>query len=393
VGAATAERHDSTTDAQPHYLRLSALGWLHFLNDGAANYLPGVLPVVLVAVGLGTGYAGTVMSALLIGQSLQVFSGWLADRIGGRALLVTGLVGSSLGAAGIGWAPSASWLIASLLAIGISNSLFHPQALSGARDLSGSRPGFGISLFLVGGEVGRGLWPLIASLVVLAWGRHSLWLLGLPALASIVALWPAMPVQPRRPAHLDGVDWHRHVVPRLALIGFSTLRALAIFGSVTYLPVLWHQQGRPMVDGAGAIATLLVVGIIGNVGGGHLADRWGRRTVMVASSLLGAALFAAFGWTVGAWTWVLLGMLGIALFASLPLSVLTGQDLFPGNRSLGSGMALGLSNGLAALALLALDPLARTHGVNAVFWLLALALLAAAMLSLAALPGARNAQS
>ena len=386
MGAANAATQDRAIDARPHYLRLSALGWLHFLNDGAANYLPGVLPVVLVAVGLGTGYAGTVMSALLIGQSLQVFSGWLADRIGGRLLIVLGLLGSSLGAAGVGWATSTAWLIPALLAIGISNSFFHPQALAGARSLSGSRPGFGMSLFLVGGEVGRGLWPLVASLVVVHWGTRSLWLLGLPALVSILVLWPVMPVQGRRPAHLGGVDWHRNRGPRIALIGFSMLRALAIFGSVTYVPVLWGQQGRPLVDGAGAIAVLLIVGIIGNIGGGHLADRWGRRTVMAVSSVLGAALFPAFAFSGGAWTWIWLGLLGIALFAALPMSVLAGQDLFPGNRSLGSGIALGLSNGLAALALLALDPLARAFGVESVFWVLAAALLASS-LAVAALPG------
>ena len=391
MSAVVAETGEKQFRQDPHYLRLSVLGWLHFLNDGAANFLPGVLPAVLLAVGLDTGYAGTVMSALLIGQSLQVFSGWLADRIGGRLLIALGLLGSSIGAAGIGWATSVDWLVPALLAIGISNALFHPQALASARSLSGTRPGFGMSLFLVGGEIGRGLWPLIASLVVIAWGTRNLWVLGLPALFSIALLWRTLPVQSRRPAHLGGVDWHRDVGRRLALIGFSTLRALAIFGSVTYVPVLWHHQGRPLVDGAAAIATLLIVGIIGNVGGGHLADRVGRRVVMAGSSILGAALFLAFAFSGGAWSWIWLGLLGIALFAALPLSVLEGQDLFPGNRSLGSGLALGLSNGLAALALLGLDPLARAHGVPAVLWLLAAALLVAAAAAVALPEGTRRA--
>ncbi len=376
-----------TAPNDPHYTRLAALGWLHFLNDGAANFLPGILPAVLIAVGLNTGYAGAVMSALLVGQSLQFFGGWLADRIGGRWLILLGLAGSTLGAIAISLATSPAWLIPALFGIGISNALFHPQALAGARTLSGKRPGYGMSLFLVGGEIGRGIWPLLASLVVVAWGLRSLWWLGLPALLSMAMLWRVIPEQPRRPAHLDGVDWSRYRLARVALVGFSLLRALAIFATVTYLPVWWHQQGRPLVDGASAIAVLLVVGIVGNIGGGHLADRIGRRAVMAGSSVLGAILFVVLLKSDGIAVWIVLGLLGMALFASLPLGILIGQDLFPGNRSLGSGIALGVSNGLAALALLPLDTLARSHGVAAVFGCLAAAMLVS-VIAVAALPEA-----
>ena len=48
----------------PAYGRLLGLGWAHFLNDGAANYLPGVLPAVLVSMGLSVSLAGTLMAAL-----------------------------------------------------------------------------------------------------------------------------------------------------------------------------------------------------------------------------------------------------------------------------------------------------------------------------------------
>lgn len=46
--------------------RLISMSWAHLLNDGAANYLPGVLPAILVALG-------------------QPVTGWLADRTGDAA--------------------------------------------------------------------------------------------------------------------------------------------------------------------------------------------------------------------------------------------------------------------------------------------------------------------
>lgn len=221
------------TVEQPQYGRLAGLSWLHFLNDGAANYLPGILPAVLLAQHLSIGLAGTVMSALLIGQALQVISGWFADYIGGRLFIVVGLLGSSVAAAAIGLAPNAEALIPALVAIGMSNALFHPQAIAGARQLSGVRRGFGMSLFLIGGEVGRGVWPLIASIVVVRWGLQFLWLLALPAPISVALLWNRLPRQIPRRADARPIAWQRHFGPMLALVGFSALRSLTIFGTIT----------------------------------------------------------------------------------------------------------------------------------------------------------------
>lgn len=366
----------------PRYRRLAALSWLHFLNDGSANYLPGVLPAVLLALGQGTEIAGSVMSALLIGQALQVVSGWFADHVGGRRFILVGVLGSSLAAAMIGVAPNIWVLIPALVLIGISNASFHPQALAGARSLSGDRQGLGMSLFLVGGELGRGIWPLLASLLVVNWGLQFLWLLALPALISIALLWRQLPLQQPRHPQARPIAWRQHLGPMSALVAFSVLRALTIFGVVTYLPVLWHQRGHGLTEGAALISVLLVVGIVGNIGGGHLSDHIGRRAVLLGSSLAAGSLLVAFLLSTGLWQWLILGALGIALFATLPLGIIIGQDIFPENRSLGSGIALGFSNGLAALALAGLDLLSSASGPESVLWLLVGAVTLAGLISL-----------
>lgn len=60
----------ASIDPSTRYVRLGSLSWLHFLNDGSANYLPGILPVVLITLHVSVSLAGTVMSALLIGQNI-----------------------------------------------------------------------------------------------------------------------------------------------------------------------------------------------------------------------------------------------------------------------------------------------------------------------------------
>ena len=74
-------------------------------------------------------------------------------------------------------------------------------------------------------------------------------------------------------------------------------------------------------------------------------------------------------------------MLGIALFSALPVSVLAGQDIFPENRSLGSGIALGLGNSLGALLLLAFGTQTSAHGVHTALWMLPPVALACAFLA------------
>lgn len=352
--------------------RLAALSWLHFLNDGSGNYLPGVLPAVLVALHQSVSLAGVVMGALLVGQTLQLPCGWLADKFGGRLFIICGVLGVSLAASMIGLAGSLYTLIPALVVVGISSALFHPQALAAARRLSGAHLGMGMSVFLVGGEIGRGLWPLVASFLVVSWGRGALVWLAVPALVSVALFWRSLPVQPPKPpASSTPLVWRGHSLALATLVGFQTMRALAIFGASTFLPILWHVRGRSLTSGATLITVLLVVGVVGNLVGGHLADRIGRRLILTMSSLAAAILMAVFLLSSGVVQWIALGLLGIALFVNQPIGVLIGQELFPHHRSLGSGLALGFANGLAALGVVILGLLAGVLSPYATLWILA----------------------
>jgi FSR family fosmidomycin resistance protein-like MFS transporter len=349
--------------------RLSVMSWAHFLNDGVSNYLPGILPALLVELRLPVAMAGTIMAALLIGQALQPVYGWFADRIGGRGFVLLGVGGTAVGGALIGLAPNA-WVLVGLLGwIGLTNSMFHPQALAAVRRLGAEREGLFMSAFLVGGEFGRGIWPVVGSLVAVKFGLHALWVLAVPALVTLPLIHYWAPVQPRRPRHLPAVDWRRHLPGLSKLVAYSSLRAVLIFSLVTFVPLVWHGRGGSLVSGASLIATLLVAGIVGNVGGGHLADRIGRHRVLLGASALFTLALAVFLVTTGAALWFTLALLGVAVFATLPVTILIGQDLLPEDRSLGSGLALGLSNGIGAVVLILLGALADQWGTVNVLWL------------------------
>ncbi|MGH9467783.1 MAG: MFS transporter [Terriglobales bacterium] len=345
------------------------LSWAHFLNDGAANYLPGVLPAILAALVLPLREAGVIMGILIAFQALQPFSGFLADRHGARFMILAGLAGSSAGAAWIGWASSANSLIAALVLIGICNTLFHPPSLAAVRRLGAGGGEHATALFLVGGEIGRGAWPLLAGILVTAWGLHALWVLALAAIPTLGVLWMRLPLPAPVPARA-GV-WkalRRAGRPLTTVIAYSALRSCLLVGVSTFVPLLWRARGGSLVGGAGLITTMLVVGIAGNLGAPFLAKRWGRKAVVVIASFASCALLAAFLLSGGAWLWITMALLGIAVFATLPLTVVMGQDLLPQQPSLGSGFALGFSNAIGAGIVALLGLLAPVWGASGVLW-------------------------
>ncbi len=364
VAAATG----TASGSKPSYGRLLGLSWAHFLNDGAANYLPGVLPAVLISMGVSVSLAGTLMAALLIGQGMQPLTGMLCDRFGGRGFIIAGLAGTSLGGALVGFAPGYWTMIVLLVVIGLSNSMFHPQALVVVRGLAGRRHGSATSIFLVGGEVGRGVWPVLASWVVTVGGLGSLWILGLPALLTLGFIPALAPPVPPRSRDATPIRWRTHLRPLSVLVAFSGLRALLLYAISTFVPLLWHARGGSLTEGAAFITVLMVVGIVGNLAGGRLSDRFGRRRLVIAAMALGVLSMVAFMLASGPWVWVCMGLTGVFIFATLPLTILMGQDAVPENRSFGSGVALGLANALGALGVMALGPVAGAWGSSAALW-------------------------
>jgi FSR family fosmidomycin resistance protein-like MFS transporter len=350
------------------------MSWAHFLNDGASNYLPGVLPAVLAGFHIPVALVGTVMAALLIGQALQPFCGWPADEVGGRSFVLIGMAGSAVAAALVGVAPGYWSLLGVLLLVGIGNAMFHPQALAAIRELATlhgtGRHGLFMSTFLVGGELGRGTWPVVASLAVVALGLKSLVILALPAILTLPFIGYQLPILAgRRHRDVPKRVWWRRRRELGALISYASVRATVMYSLTTFLPLMWVERGGSLIGGASLVTTLLTVGIVGNLGGGHLADRFGQHAVIVGATVMSALFLSLFLLTTGPALWFILALLGVTLFATIPLQILIGQDILPENRSFGSGLALGFSNGLGAFAMIVLGVLAdgvfqRSYGLT-----------------------------
>lgn len=197
------------------------LHWSHFLNDGAANALPGILPYIVIRSHLPISLAGSFMTALLVAQGLQPLSGWLADKIGGRTLVLGGVVLSTVSVALLGFAHPIWLILALLLFTGIGNTAFHPQAMSITRGLVGRKTGLGMSVFMVAGEIGRSLGPLAAGLIVRHLGISWLWLIALPLGVTYPWILRTVPAQPSKKRTSVEIKWREHSKPVAALLAYT----------------------------------------------------------------------------------------------------------------------------------------------------------------------------
>ncbi len=366
-----AKPDDGTQKIRP--LRLAGMSWSHFLNDGGAFFLPGILPAVIRHLHQPLFMVGPIVASIYIGQILQPVFGVMADHFGGKIFAVAGLVLCVGAASLIGLSPNVWILIGLVLLSGLGSTIFHPQALAAARSLSGQRHAQGMAVFLVGGELGRGFWPLVASVIVVHLGLPQIWLIAIPTALTIPWLLRIVPSQPARPVSKGSISIRKHLRPFLLVVGFSAFRNFAVFGSIAFIPIMWHLRGGSLIQGAGIISTLMVTGIIGQLAGGTVADKWGRRHVLTASSVAMLILLPILPHLAGAWIYIVAGLLGIACFSTYSSTLVICQDIFPENRAMGSGIALGFSNAIGAMGLFPLGYVASAMGIFSVFNIMAVA--------------------
>src|SRR6202035_2483071 len=95
--------------------------------------------------------------------------------------------------------------------------------------------------------------------------------------------------------------------------------------------------------GNAALTAMLLGGAAGTLIGGPLADRFGRRSVLIGSMSVLPALVVAFllsgaGLAIGLAT-----LAGAATIATFAVTIVMGQELLPGRIGMSAGVTIGLS--------------------------------------------------
>ncbi|OAT80808.1 MFS transporter [Desulfotomaculum copahuensis] len=379
---ATADTLALERAGRQRYGSIFLLTLAHLINDAYPNLYPVLIPSLMVILHFSVAQAGAITAvAALTTQLLQPFMGLWADRVGGSWFVTGGLaLGAILSTAALGLAPTYPMLLLLILLSGIGNSAFHPHASGIVGEMTGRRKGLGMSMFLIGGNLGRGLAPLLASFAFLTWGRPGLMILSIPGLLLAFALYTygrkiKTVGKPNSGGLLATLHANRgRLVSLLAIVGIRSMVASAV---LTFLPIWWKLRYGHITHNAFMLSIMLLAGSLGNMAGGYLSDVIGVIPVIVGSSVLSALLVWLFLHSSGIWLWVSIGLLGAALFSTASVTMVLGQSIFPQHKGMASGLALGLGNtlGSAGVGLLGLYA-QHLSVVNALYLLAPISLLA-----------------
>jgi len=368
---------------------MAALALGHLSSDATQVAVPALLPFLVREQGISYAAAGTLVLASTVASSVvQPLFGHLSDKRSFAALMPLGLVLGAVGIALVGIAPTYPLVLLAVVLSGLGVAAFHPEATRFAGLVSGGRRATGMSVFSVGGNAGFALGPLLLTPLVLLFGLPGT--LPFAALPLVTAGAMAFELPRLRgfrsgptaggPAPAEAPDlWGAFAV----LAGVISLRSVVQFGLIAFVPLYYSAVfSSPEATANAALSVTLLAGAAGTLLGGRLADRHGRRAVLLGSLVVLPPLLACFLLSGPIAGMAFLVPVGAATVASYSVTVVMGQEYLPGHLGVASGFTVGLAIGMGGVGSPVLGALADGSGLRAVMAVLALLPVPAALLAL-----------
>jgi MFS transporter, FSR family, fosmidomycin resistance protein len=368
---------------------MAVLSTGHMFTDVAQGSIPALLPFLISRDHLSYAAASALVLAATISSSvIQPAFGYVSDRLSLPWLMPLGPALGGLGVALVGFAPSYAFTFAAVVVSGLGVAAFHPEGSRFANYVSGARRASGMSLFSVGGNVGFALGPVLVTPLLLAFGLHGTVFVIIPTwLMSLVLLHELPRLKTFRRDLVGGrvqsTEQHEAWGPFAILAGVIALRSFVYFGMVTFIPLYYiHVLDSSKALGNAALTAMLLGGAAGTLTGGPLADRFGRRAVLVGSMCLIPPLVVGFLLSGPVLALVFATLAGAVTIATFAVTIVMGQEYLPGRLGIAAGVTIGLSIGLGGVGAPLLGLLADAHGLTAVFVAIAVLPLAALALTL-----------
>ncbi|AXF57162.1 MFS transporter [Salicibibacter kimchii] len=363
------------------YRILIVIGFVHLLNDSIQAVVPAMFPILESSMGLTFTQLGIVAFALNATASLaQPLVGWYTDQRPSPYALPIGLCFTFVGVIGLAIAPSFWFIVASVILIGIGSATFHPEGSRVANMAAGGRRGLAQSIYQVGGNGGQALAPVITALLLVPLGQiGALWFTIVAAVAIGLLVYIARWYAQQKPVIAKKKNGK---IPRTQTRRKQPARKLFIFSIILLVFLVfarsWFQAGMTnfyafhLIENYGLtiqeaqiyLFIFLAAGAVGTFCGGPLADRFGKRNVIMMSFLGAAPLTMILPHVPLFMLYPLLALIGFIIISSFAVSVIYAQDLFPGRIGMSSGLIVGLAFGMGAVGSIGLGALMDMAGIT-----------------------------
>lgn len=358
---------------------LIAISASHMLNDIVQSLIPAIYPIVKEKFTLSFAQVGLITLCFQMTASiLQPFVGRYTDKRPQPYSLLVGMCFTLAGIMALWGAGSFPALLFSVMLVGMGSSIFHPEASRIAHAASGGKRGLAQSVFQLGGTFGSSLGPLLAALIVVPFGLHSLgWFAVIPLIGIFVlqrvGSWykRTSAIRARRPAKAVA----HHGIPRSTVKRSIAILLVLVFSKQFYLAsmssyytfYLMGKFGLSIQDAQIHLFIFLFAAAIGTLIGGPIGDRYGRKYV-IWFSILGSAPFTLLLPHANLmWTGILSATIGLVLSSAFSAILVYAQELVPGKVGMVSGLFFGFAFGMAGIGSALLGALADHTSIAYIF--------------------------
>ena len=344
------------------YSILVICGISHFLNDMIQSIIPSIYPILKDKFDFSFAQIGIITLVFQMTSSiLQPFTGLYADKHPRPYALSIGMCFTLTGLLVLAFAEYYWAILIAVSVVGFGSSVFHPTASRVTQLASGGKKSLAQSIFQVGGNGGSALGPLLAALIVLPYGQHSIsWFAIAAMLAALIMVrlgaWYKAKLQyvVNHPLKTAGLN---NNISKRAKYGALSILILLVFSKYFYTSCITSYFTFFLIDKFGVsvkasqlfLFVFLAAFAIGTVAGGMLGDKFGRKYV-IWFSILGAAPFAlAMPYVNLTWTIICCFLSGLIIASAFSSIVVYATDLMPDKVGMIAGIFFGLMFGLGGL--------------------------------------------
>ncbi len=306
------------------------LSFAHLTHDIYTSFLAPILPLLIQKLGI------SVMEASLLDVIRRIpalFNPYLAliiSRKDIRFFTITSPISTAILMSLIGIAPNYIILLILLFLAGISSQIFHISAPTIVKEIT-PKMGFGMSMFMVGGELARTIAPLIATAAISIWGLEGLWKTIVFAFFASFFLWWQLGkikgnFKPKTQKKADFKIFLRYKTFFLTIAGFMFFQSFAKIFFSFYLPLYLTNIGENLTKANVSLSFFQFFAIIGTFLAGNIADKIGNRKTLIISTFLAIVSMSFFIFF--HLIYLSLILLGLSLFSTGPvmLSIIHNQE-------------------------------------------------------------------